>query len=278
MASKRAVSARTRGDNGFDRARKALFEEGISSSRQLPGPAAPRCGGPARRDLLRRALGLHLRRRRAPSTSSPSARWSACRPWPGSPRAPRTACDPGRQRSADPPTPVARATPSRRRDRRHEGCVVTRRCARARTKRRDRVRESVPSGGQPAARAKRADHSLTRVDQLGRRVHRELGPQRAQGQQRPVQRVDRHPQQAAPRRRAPAQSPTGRPGRGRVAAGACTSTSTSMRGPRRRALRTARTPRRRRWAARGCGTGPRCPGLGRAGPAGSCASRCRSRS
>jgi IMP dehydrogenase len=41
MASKRAVSARTRGDGGFDRARKALFEEGISSSRQLLEPARP---------------------------------------------------------------------------------------------------------------------------------------------------------------------------------------------------------------------------------------------
>jgi IMP dehydrogenase len=41
MASKRAVSARTRGDGGFDRARKALFEEGISSSRQLLDPARP---------------------------------------------------------------------------------------------------------------------------------------------------------------------------------------------------------------------------------------------
>ncbi len=33
MASARAVAARTRGDSPFDRARKALFEEGISSSR-----------------------------------------------------------------------------------------------------------------------------------------------------------------------------------------------------------------------------------------------------
>jgi IMP dehydrogenase len=41
MASKRAVSARTRGDNAFDRARKGLFEEGISSSRQLLDPARP---------------------------------------------------------------------------------------------------------------------------------------------------------------------------------------------------------------------------------------------
>jgi IMP dehydrogenase len=41
MASKRAVSARTRSDNSFDRARKALFEEGISSSRQLLDPQHP---------------------------------------------------------------------------------------------------------------------------------------------------------------------------------------------------------------------------------------------
>ncbi|MFC5993903.1 GuaB1 family IMP dehydrogenase-related protein, partial [Pseudonocardia hispaniensis] len=41
MASKRAVSVRTRGDGKFDRARKALFEEGISSSRQLLDPARP---------------------------------------------------------------------------------------------------------------------------------------------------------------------------------------------------------------------------------------------
>jgi IMP dehydrogenase len=41
MASKRAVSARTRGETAFDRARKALFEEGISSSRQLLDPIRP---------------------------------------------------------------------------------------------------------------------------------------------------------------------------------------------------------------------------------------------
>ncbi|MFP5068476.1 GuaB1 family IMP dehydrogenase-related protein [Pseudonocardia nantongensis] len=41
MASKRAVSARTRGDNAFDRARKALFEEGISASRQRLDPERP---------------------------------------------------------------------------------------------------------------------------------------------------------------------------------------------------------------------------------------------
>jgi IMP dehydrogenase len=41
MASKRAVTARTRADSAFDRARKALFEEGISSSRMRLDPAAP---------------------------------------------------------------------------------------------------------------------------------------------------------------------------------------------------------------------------------------------
>ena len=41
MASKRAVTARTRGDSAFDRARKALFEEGISTSRMRLDPGAP---------------------------------------------------------------------------------------------------------------------------------------------------------------------------------------------------------------------------------------------
>jgi IMP dehydrogenase len=39
MASKRAVAARTAADSSFDRARKALFEEGISSSRMSMDPA-----------------------------------------------------------------------------------------------------------------------------------------------------------------------------------------------------------------------------------------------
>ncbi|GFG69630.1 GuaB1 family IMP dehydrogenase-related protein [Mycolicibacter senuensis] len=38
MASKRAVAARTAGDSAFDRARKALFEEGISTSRMMLDP------------------------------------------------------------------------------------------------------------------------------------------------------------------------------------------------------------------------------------------------
>lgn len=39
MASKRAVAARTSGEGPFDRARKALFEEGISTSRMALDPA-----------------------------------------------------------------------------------------------------------------------------------------------------------------------------------------------------------------------------------------------
>lgn len=41
MASSRAVSSRTAADSPFDRARKAVFEEGISSSRMYLDPAGP---------------------------------------------------------------------------------------------------------------------------------------------------------------------------------------------------------------------------------------------
>ncbi len=41
MASARAVQHRTQGDGAFDRARKGLFEEGISSSRMYLDPARP---------------------------------------------------------------------------------------------------------------------------------------------------------------------------------------------------------------------------------------------
>ncbi|WGW10507.1 GuaB1 family IMP dehydrogenase-related protein [Saxibacter everestensis] len=41
MASARAVAARTRTESAFDRARKGLFEEGISSSRMMLDPARP---------------------------------------------------------------------------------------------------------------------------------------------------------------------------------------------------------------------------------------------
>jgi IMP dehydrogenase len=41
MASARAVQQRTEGESAFDRARKALFEEGISSARQYLDPSRP---------------------------------------------------------------------------------------------------------------------------------------------------------------------------------------------------------------------------------------------
>lgn len=41
MASARAVSARTRADGAYERARKALFEEGISGSKMYINEAAP---------------------------------------------------------------------------------------------------------------------------------------------------------------------------------------------------------------------------------------------
>ena len=41
MASARAVASRTSGEGAFDRARKALFEEGISSSRMYLDPERP---------------------------------------------------------------------------------------------------------------------------------------------------------------------------------------------------------------------------------------------
>jgi IMP dehydrogenase len=41
MASSRAVANRTAGDSSFDRARKGLYEEGISSSRMYLDPARP---------------------------------------------------------------------------------------------------------------------------------------------------------------------------------------------------------------------------------------------
>jgi IMP dehydrogenase len=41
MASKRAVTSRTRSESGLHRARKQLFEEGISASRMYLSPSAP---------------------------------------------------------------------------------------------------------------------------------------------------------------------------------------------------------------------------------------------
>ena len=62
MASARAVLNRTSADSAFERARKGLYEEGISSSRMYLDPARPGRRGPHRPDLRRRPVGVHLRR------------------------------------------------------------------------------------------------------------------------------------------------------------------------------------------------------------------------
>jgi IMP dehydrogenase len=41
MASSRAVTGRTKGESSFERARKALFEEGISASKMYLDPETP---------------------------------------------------------------------------------------------------------------------------------------------------------------------------------------------------------------------------------------------
>ena len=86
MACKRAVSARTRDDGSFDRARKALFEEGITSSRQWLDPQRP-----CVEDVLDKICSGVRSAARTPvparSRSSPSAPSSASRRPPASPRA-----------------------------------------------------------------------------------------------------------------------------------------------------------------------------------------------
>ncbi len=74
MASKRAVAARTATDSAFDRARKGLFEEGISIVADGHGPGSRRCGGPARPHHLGSAQHLHLRRRRDPARAARQGR------------------------------------------------------------------------------------------------------------------------------------------------------------------------------------------------------------
>ncbi len=85
MASKRAVAARTAADSAFDRARKGLFEEGISTSRMNLDPVR---GGVE--DLLDhitsgvRSTCTYVAPRRCPNCTR---RWcSACSQRPGSPR------------------------------------------------------------------------------------------------------------------------------------------------------------------------------------------------
>ena len=62
MASARAVANRTRDAAGFERARMALFEEGISSVADVPRSRPTERRGPHRRDHRRRAQQRHVRR------------------------------------------------------------------------------------------------------------------------------------------------------------------------------------------------------------------------
>ena len=62
MASKRAVAARTAGDSPFDRARKALFEEGISTSRMGLDPSRRGVEDLLDHITSGRAQHLHVRR------------------------------------------------------------------------------------------------------------------------------------------------------------------------------------------------------------------------
>ena len=71
MASARAVRLRTAEDSAFERARKALFEEGISSARMYLDPERPGRGGPDRHDRRRGAQLVHLRRARGTCPRSP---------------------------------------------------------------------------------------------------------------------------------------------------------------------------------------------------------------
>ena len=92
MASARAVSNRTRDAAGFERARMALFEEGISSSRMYLDPDRPGV-----EDLIDEIIAgvrsLPPMPARARSRSSTSAPSSACSARPATTRAAR--CTPG---------------------------------------------------------------------------------------------------------------------------------------------------------------------------------------
>ena len=87
MASNRAVKSRNRSETPFERARKELFEEGISTSRMYLDPERPGV-----EDIIDDIVAgvrsrLHLRRCAPASPSSTSVRSSACRAPPATARA-----------------------------------------------------------------------------------------------------------------------------------------------------------------------------------------------
>ncbi len=87
MASARAVSDRTADLDPFERAKKAFFREGISTSRIYIREGRESVGAFLVEIDHRRAVGLHLRRAPPPGRRSTRRRSSACRRRPGTPRA-----------------------------------------------------------------------------------------------------------------------------------------------------------------------------------------------
>src|SRR5665648_218767 len=102
MASARAVAARTRGDSPFDRARKALYEEGISSSRMYLDPARPGPEGPDPRPCWC-SSDCWTTGPRTTSRAPCRPTWTCC--WSAGP--PRCRTIPARS-----PSPVAGSTPT----------------------------------------------------------------------------------------------------------------------------------------------------------------------
>jgi cytidylate kinase/IMP dehydrogenase/GMP reductase len=91
MASNRAVKHRTQGDHGFERARKELFEEGISTSRMYLDPERPSV-----EDIIDQIVaGLRSACTYAGADSIPnstSGRSSACRAPPATTKDDRSGC------------------------------------------------------------------------------------------------------------------------------------------------------------------------------------------
>ncbi len=106
MASNRAVKHRTQGDDGFERARKELFEEGISTSRMYLDPERPSVEDIIDQIVagLRSACTYAGADTIASSTSGPS---SACRAPPATTKVGRWECRGERELSAVSPVVVA---------------------------------------------------------------------------------------------------------------------------------------------------------------------------
>ncbi len=87
MASARAVSSRTRDLAGFDRARVAMFEEGISSSRMYLDPDRPGVEDLIDSIVAGVRVSFTYAGARTIPRSSTGGRWSGCsRAWPATTR------------------------------------------------------------------------------------------------------------------------------------------------------------------------------------------------